>query len=185
MGRALLLIDIQNDYFPGGALEVPGSNGVSVQAVKLLGLYRKLGLPIVHIQHLSLRPNATYLVPETNGVQIHETVSPAEGETVFQKHFPNSFRETPLLDHLRRHHISQLTIAGMMTQMCIDTTTRAASDLGFQCALAQDACAARPLTFQGVTVPSDMVHAAFLASLNGMFANVISSDDICASLKNV
>ncbi|HET9576720.1 MAG TPA: isochorismatase family protein [Usitatibacter sp.] len=91
---------------------------------------------------------------------------------------PNSFRETELLAHLRGNDISRLVIAGMMTHMCIDTTTRAAADLGFACLLAQDACATRALTFNGVQVPAQGVQAAYLAGLNGAFAKVQAADEL-------
>lgn len=182
MTQALLLIDIQNDYFPGGAMELVGSPPAGVQAGKLLRAFRQRSLPIIHIQHVSTRQGATFFLPNTVGAQIHECVAPKVGETVFQKNFPNSFRETPLLEHLRKHEVTRLVIAGMMTQMCIDTTTRAATDLGFQCLLAHDACATKALSFGGATVSAENVQTAFLAALNGLFARVLSVEEICTNL---
>lgn len=182
MTQALLLIDIQNDYFPGGTMELVGSPQSGTQARKLLDAFRQKSLPVIHIQHLSTRPGATFFLPDTAGVRIHETVAPVPGEAVFQKNFPNSFRETPLLDHLRKLEVTGLVIAGMMTQMCIDTSTRAAADLGFQCVLAHDACATKDLSFGGATVSAANVQTAFLAALNGLFARVLSVEEICASL---
>jgi nicotinamidase-related amidase len=178
MTQALLLIDIQNDYFPGGAMELVGSSAAAVQAGKLLQAFRQKALPVIHIQHIAAKPGATFFLPNTAGVQIHESIAPASGEALFQKHYPNSFRETLLLAHLREHQISQLVIAGMMTHMCIDTTTRTAADLGFQCVLAHDACATRALSFNGATVSAESVQTAFLAALNGLFANVLSVEEI-------
>jgi nicotinamidase-related amidase len=182
MTQALLLIDIQNDYFPGGAMELAGSPQAGIQAGKLLDAFRRKSLPVIHVQHISTRPGATFFLPDTPGAQIHESVAPLAGETVFQKHFPNSFRETPLLAHLQALGATQLVIAGMMTQMCIDTSTRAAADLGFQCVLAHDACATKALSFDGDTVSAANVQTAFLAALNGLFARVLPVDEICASL---
>jgi nicotinamidase-related amidase len=182
MNQALLLIDIQNDYFPDGAMELAGSPKAGVQAARLLQVYRQKSLPVIHVQHISARKGATFFLPNTKGVQIHESVRPVEGETVFQKNYPNSFRETRLLEHLREHRVSQLVIAGMMTHMCIDTTTRAAADLGFQCVLAHDACATRALSFGGATVPAESVQTAFLAALGGLFAKVLSVEEVCATL---
>jgi len=169
---ALLLIDIQNDYFPGGAMELVGANEAGEQARGLLAAFRAKALPVVHIQHVSIRPGATFFLPGTKGMEIHESVSPLAGEVIFQKNFPNAFRQTPLVEHLRGAGITNLVIAGMMTHMCVDTSTRAAADLGFACALAQDACATRALTFNGVQVAAGSVQAAYLAALNGAFAKV-------------
>ncbi len=182
MTQALLLVDIQNDYFPGGAMELLGSPEAGRQAGALLEAFRRAGRPIVHIQHLAARPGATFFLPGTTGAEIHPGVAPLPDEPVFQKHFPNSFRETPLQSHLQGLGATQLVIAGMMTHMCIDTTVRAAFDLGFQCWLAQDACATRDLTRSGTRVPASQVQAAFLAALDGTFAQVLSAQELCAGL---
>lgn len=182
MRHALLIVDIQNDYFPGGRMALVGSPEAGAQAARLVAAFRAEGLPVVQVRHVSTRPGATFFLPGTVGAEIHACVAPAAGEAVFTKHFPNSFRDTPLLDHLRANDIGRLTIAGMMTHMCIDTTVRAAFDLGFQCTLAHDACATRDLAFGGATIPAAQVHAAYLAGINGLFAKVLPSDEICAGL---
>ena len=184
MNTALLVIDIQNDYFPGGKMELEGSPEASLQAAKLLDAFRAKGLPLVHIQHLSSRPGASFFLPDTEGVNIHATVAPRAGETVIQKHFPNSFRGTTLLEHLRGLGADHLVIAGMMTHMCVDATTRAAFDLGFSCSLAHDACATRALAFGEQRVPAAQVHAAFLAALNGLYAKVQSAAALAAETAN-
>ena len=181
MSQALIIVDIQNDYFPGGKMELVGSNEAAGEASRLLRAFRERGAPIFHIQHISTRPGATFFLPDTEGVKIHESVAPLASERVITKHFPNSFRGTQLLELLRAANIQQLAIAGMMTHMCIDATTRAAADLGFECRLAQDACATRDLTFGGAKVAARDVHTAFLASLNGAFAKVLPAKDIAST----
>ncbi|KAF0187524.1 MAG: Isochorismatase [Desulfobulbaceae bacterium] len=182
MTIALLIVDIQNDYFPGGAMEVTGAEVAATQAATLLAAFRQHPYPIVHIQHVAARAGATFFLPNSAGARIHESVRPNAEETTFQKHFPNSFRETPLLEHLHGRGVTELVIAGMMTHMCIDTTTRAAFDLGFKCSLAHDACATRALSFNGVHVAAESVQTAFLAALNGLFAKVLSTRELCADL---
>jgi len=163
-------------------MELVGSVEAGLQAGRLLQTFRQKARPVIHIQHVSTRQGATFFLPDTTGVRIHDCVAPVGGETVFQKHYPNSFRDTPLLEHLRQHQITQLVIAGMMTQMCVDSTTRAAADLGFQCLLAHDACATRSLSFRNATVAAADVQTAFLAALNGLFAKVLSVEEVCATL---
>ena len=172
MTTALVLIDIQNDYFPGGAMELAGSPEAAARAAELLARFRRQGWPVVHIQHLAVRPGATFFRPGTPGAGIHPAVAPLPGETLFQKHYPNAFRETPLLEHLRALGATRLLLAGMMTHMCVDTSTRAAADLGFTCHLAADACATRDLTYAPTTVPAAQVQAAYLAAIDGTFAQV-------------
>jgi nicotinamidase-related amidase len=182
MKQALLLIDIQNDYFPGGTMELDGSLEAGAQAGKLLRAFREKALPVIHLQHLSTRPGAAFFLPHTSGVEIHSSVAPSADEIVIPKNFPNSFRGTPLLDHLRERDVGQLVIGGMMTHMCIDSTIRAAADLGFECFLARDACATKTLSFGGETIPAASVQTAFLASLHGLFAKVQSVDELCSNL---
>ena len=184
MKPALILIDVQNDYFPGGKMELEGSPEASLQAAKLLEAFRGKGLPLVHIQHLSNRPGASFFLPDTEGALIHANVAPRPGETLIQKNFPNSFRGTKLLEHLRGLGADHLVIAGMMTHMCVDATTRAAFDLGFSCSLAHDACATRALAFGEQRVPAAQVHAAFLAALNGLYAKVQSAAALAAEAAN-
>jgi nicotinamidase-related amidase len=182
MTQALIIVDIQNDYFPGGKMELVGSNEAAGEAARLLSAFRRRGAPIFHIQHISTRPGATFFLPDTQGVKIHASVAPLAAETIITKHFPNSFRETRLLEALREAKIERLAIAGMMTHMCIDATTRAAADLGFECQLAHDACATRDLSFGGSKVAARDVHTAFLASLNGAFAKVLPASEIAGAV---
>ena len=184
MKPALIIIDIQNDYFPGGKMELAGSVEASLQAAKLLAAFRAKDLPLVHIQHISNRPGASFFLPDTAGVNFHANVAPRAGETVLQKNFPNSFRGTKLLEHLRGLGTDHLVIAGMMTHMCVDATTRAAFDLGFSCRLAHDACATRALTFGDERVPAAQVHAAFVAALAGLYAKVESAAAVAAAIAN-
>ena len=170
---ALLIIDIQNDYFPGGAMELEGADAAGAAAGKVLQKFRSEKLPIFHVRHLSVRPGATFFLPGTKGADIHESVLPLAGETVVEKHFPNSFRNTGLEERLKEKGIANLVVAGMMTHMCVDATVRHAADLGYKVTLLGDACATRAQAYAGEQVPARQVHAAFLAALNGFYAKVI------------
>lgn len=182
MTQALVIVDIQNDYFPGGAMALEGSPEAAANAAKLLAAFRAKGLPVVHVQHLSNRPGATFFLPDTQGAEINEAVAPKAGEKLVVKHTPSSFRGTDLQEHLKSVGADQLVIAGMMTHMCIDSTVRAAFDLGFACTLAHDACATRALVLNGKTIPAAQVHESFLAGINGLFAKLATSDEIVAGL---
>jgi nicotinamidase-related amidase len=175
---ALVIVDIQNDYFPGGAMELEGADAAGAHAGKALAQFRAKGLPVIHVRHLSVRPGATFFLPHTRGAEIHEAVRPQGGETVVEKNFPNSFRNTPLQAELERRGIKNLVLAGMMTHMCVDATVRHAADLGYKVTLIGDACATRAQSYGGETVPARQVHAAFLAALNGFYAKVVNTHDL-------
>jgi nicotinamidase-related amidase len=174
---ALLIIDIQNDYFPGGAMELEGAQAAGEQAGAAIQRFRSRALPVIHVRHLSVRPGSTFFVPGTPGAEIHPLVRPQPGEAVIEKNFPNSFRATGLAQLLEKQGIQNLAVAGMMTHMCVDATVRHAADLGYKITLLGDACATRAQSFGGETVPARQVHAAFLAALNGFYAKVIPSHD--------
>lgn len=176
MTTALLIVDLQNDYFPGGAMPLVGSDAAVAQAVKLLDRFRDEGLPVVHVRHLSVRPGSTFFLPGTPGAEIHPLLHPSPGEPVIEKHFPNSFRDTSLQQVLEDLGIKSLVICGAMSHMCIDTTVRAAFDLGYQCSVAADACATRDLEHAGHKVAAVDVHAAFMAALALPFARVDTTE---------
>lgn len=161
-------------------MELVRSPEAGRKAEELLAGFRARQLPVVHIQHLSTRPEATFFLPGTPGAEIHPCVAPDAGEPVFRKHFPNSFRETGLLSFLQEHKITDLVVAGMMTHMCVDTTVRAAFDLGFACTLAHDACATRNLGFGGRTVAAEEVQTAYVAALGALFARAMTVEEILA-----
>lgn len=175
MNQALVIIDIQNDYFTGGKMELNNMENASINAQHVLHLFRSYSLPVFHIQHLSIRPGATFFIPNTIGVEIHKSVAPKKNEPVIRKHFPNSFRNTVLLDQLRLQNIDELTFCGAMSHMCVDTTVRAAFDLGFRCNVISDACATKDIDFEGITIEASQVHAAFMSALSSPFAQIIDT----------
>ena len=181
MKTSLLLIDIQNDYFDGGTMTLVNADKASENAKLILEKFRKLGLPVIHIRHIATKPDATFFLPDTYGSEIHKNVLPIENEKVIIKHYPNSFRETGLLESLKETEITGLVICGMMTHMCVDATARAAADLGFKVIIAADACATRDLKYGDTTIPADHVHKAFLAALKS-YGDVMKSDEVIALL---
>lgn len=179
---ALLVIDIQNDYFPGGKMELERAAAAAARARQALDRFRKLGRPVFHVQHLSARPSATFFIPGTEGAEIHPLVTPVENETVVQKTFPNSFRGTDLQARLAKGGIKNLAVAGMMTHMCVDASVRQAFDLGFGCTVLSDACATRAQNFEGHEIAAAQVHGAFLAALRGVYAQVMPTEDFLKTI---
>lgn len=176
MKQALIIVDVQNDYFTGGKMELWEMEQACLNVQHLLQHFRTGQMPVIFIQHLAVKPNASFFIPETFGCEIHESIQPNAKETIIVKHYPNSFRETNLHELLQSHKIHDLVICGAMSHMCIDTTTRAAFDLGYNCTLISDACATRDLAFDYEEVKANQVQAAFMAALNGTFATVITTD---------
>jgi nicotinamidase-related amidase len=182
MSVALVVVDLQRDYFPGGGMELVGMEKAAGNARLILSAFRDKGLTVVHVQHISSRPNATFFLPGTKGAEIHETVAPVQGEEVVTKNYPNSFRDTNLLDILKAKGIRSLVICGAMSHMCIDATTRAAFDYGFRCVVAEDACATRDLVFKDREIRASDVHASFMAALSVPYALILTAEEVLAKI---
>jgi nicotinamidase-related amidase len=178
MTRALVLVDIQRDYFPGGAFPLVEPEAAVTAARSVLDTFRASGELVVHVFHVSTDPNASFFRPGTAGLEFHPLVGPAEGEVVLEKHRPNSFIDTGLSSVLDEADATELVIVGMMSSMCIDSTTRAAHELGYTCTVVADACSAPDLRHGETVVPGAAVHAAFMAALDGSFATVTDSASI-------
>ena len=179
---ALLLIDLQCDYFQGGLFPLKGMESAAKQAARLLAAFRQKGLPLVHVRHENPKAGAPFFLPGSSGAVIHSLLAPQPGEPVVTKNFPNAFRETNLKKILDDMGIDSLVIVGAMSNMCIDAVTRAASDLGYGCAVAHDACAAADLALGEVAVPAPQVHAAFMAALGLAYARVAACEDLLKEL---
>jgi nicotinamidase-related amidase len=178
--RALVLIDIQNDYFPGGKWPLIGIESAADNAAKLLAAARKAGDLVVHVRHEFPTAEAPFFTPGSKGAEIHPKVRSLDGEPVVLKHYVNSFRETDLKDILDRRRIEEVVICGAMSHMCVDAGARAASDLGFKCVVIHDACATRDQAFEGKVVSAAEVHAAFMAALQFGYAKLVTTEEYLA-----
>lgn len=182
--KALLLIDIQNDYFENGRNPLVDSSAAASKATSLIRYFRMNHLPVIHVRHISCKPDATFFLQGTIGAEIYHGLAPMENEPVIIKHFPNSFYRTELHELLQTMEVQELVICGMMTHMCIDATTRAAKDLGYHCIVAHDACATKDMEFNGIKVEASKVQAAFLAALSPYYATIYSTDTLIKQTAN-
>ncbi|CAI8910958.1 cysteine hydrolase family protein [Pseudomonas serboccidentalis] len=175
--QALIVVDIQNDYFPQGKWPLVGAEAAADNAARLIAAFRETGDPVVHIRHEFASADAPFFTPGSDGAKLHSKVLNRPDEPVVLKHFVNSFRETNLQSILVEQGIKDLVIVGSMSHMCIDGITRAAADLGYGVTVIHDACASRDLEFNGLTVPAAQVHAAFMSALGFAYASVVSADE--------
>ncbi len=162
---ALVIVDIQEFYFPGGALPLVGPEEAAANASRLLAQFRARGLPVVHVGH-----NAS------SGKAFHADVMPIQGEKIIYKDEVNAFKGTDLEAYLRARGVTRLVICGMQTHMCAEAIVRAAADRGFEVVMIGDACATRDLTYGGRTVAAADVHAATLATVDRYYGKVMTTD---------
>lgn len=183
MKSALILIDIQNDYFPGGSNELYQAEEAGARAQKVLDFYRRNKMPVFFIQHINDYPAASFFRQDSKGVRIHPCVAPCEDEYIIIKHAPSSFYKTVLLEELKKQDITHLVIIGMMSHMCVDTTVRAARDLDFTVTVLEDACTTCDMHWNNTVIPAKTVHDAFMGSLNQYFAEVLGTDQYLSGIK--
>jgi nicotinamidase-related amidase len=162
---ALLIIDVQDFYFPGGKVQLENPEMAGMNAGLLLDQFRKHGYPVYHIRH-QFEP----------GGAIHAYVAPLPGEPVITKQQVNAFLETDLLSMLRADSVEQLVICGMQTHMCVEAAVRAGHDFGFSCILVEDACATRALQYQEIIIPSRYVHYSTVKTLEGTYATIVTTE---------
>ncbi|MNH55761.1 Streptothricin hydrolase [compost metagenome] len=177
--RALIVVDLQQEYQSQGKLPLAGINEAVANARRLLDAARARDELIIHIRHETPGGSGDVpFAPGTFAVEIIGEVAPMESETVLTKHYPNSFRDTELKAHLDRAEVTEVVIVGAMSNMCIDATARAAFDFGYEVTVVHDACAAMGLSFDGRDVPAEQVHAAFMAALAFAYGRVIPTSDL-------
>lgn len=176
MKQGLIIVDVQQEYFSGGKLELYEPEKALEQVQKVLRLFREKGWPVFFIRHVSIPGKASIFIPGTMGIELHPQLIPRREEIILDKHFPNSFMGTGLCERLTALNVERLVACGMMTHMCIDTTVRAAKDVGFPVTLLEDACTGRALQWDDALLPYPTVHAVMMASLNGTFATVKKTD---------
>lgn len=165
---ALLIIDIQDFYFPGGKMELVNPQAAANNAAILLTYFRDKGMPVIFIKHES-------------DVQsdIQSTVKPKEGEKIFTKKEISSFNGTGLDEYLKSIGVKNLIICGMQTHMCVEGAVRAGYDLGYKITLVHDACATRDLKWENDVIPAKMVHLSTLVTLKN-YAKIVCTADYIA-----
>ncbi|MBD3656925.1 MULTISPECIES: cysteine hydrolase family protein [Marinobacter] len=175
--RAVIVVDVQNEYFASGKLPLVNIEKAAANAARVIAKARQNKDLLVHVHHESLDPNAPFFTQGTDGVQIHESVAPRGDEPVILKNYPNSFLNTNLKELLETNGIEEVVVIGAMSHMCIEATSRAASDFGYKVTVLEDACATMDLEFNGVTVPAAQVHATAMAALGFAYAGIQSTGD--------
>ena len=177
--RAIIVVDLQNDYLTTGKFPLMGIDSALENAARVVDAARRSGDLIINVRHES-PAGAPFFVSGTEGAEIIAKMAPRDGEAIVAKRYPNSFRETGLADLLSSAGVEEVTVVGAMSHMCIDATARAASDLGYKTTVVEDACATRDLEFQGEVVPAAKVHAAYMSALAFGYGQVVSTSDYLA-----
>ncbi len=166
----VIVIDAQREYVDG-ALPLAGIDGALVQGRRLLARARASGTPVIHVVH---RGGGKLFNPDSPYFAIAEPMRPEKEETVIEKRLPNAFAGTSLLEMLKKTGRKKLIVVGFMTHMCLESTVRAALDLGYVTTVVASVTATRDLPDgQGGVVPARRVQEVALAALADRFATVV------------
>ncbi len=176
---ALVLIDLQMDYFKGDRLYIPGGAAVVDTALKLRAWAHQHGITVIHVQQLS-SSRAPIFAEGSSGSAIHPSLTPQSNEVLVTKRLPCSFKDTILQHELDERGINTLVIAGLMTHMCVDSTTREAVHLGYRCIVVSDGCASRdlPSAVDHSVISHIDIHRATLAALADRFADIMTASEV-------
>lgn len=179
----LLLIDVQKG-FRNPKWGVRNNLAAEKNLSLLLNEWRQKQLPIIHVQHLSTGKESP-LRPGQDGCEFMEEVQPLSHEKVVQKNVNSAFIGTDLENYLRDHDFNTLVIGGLTTNHCVSTTTRMASNLGFNPYVLSDGTAAFDVTsYDGTHFSAEQIHQVALANLHQEFAEITSTERVLTVVRS-
>lgn len=174
MGRALLVIDVQNEYFTG-ALPITHPSGHLEQILKVMDAAASGQVPTVVVQHHFPQPDQPFFQKGSHGWELHPEVAARPRDLLLEKTLPGSFTNTSLDAWLRERGVNTVTIAGYMTHMCCDTTAREAVHRGFNVEFLSDATGTLPLSNAAGEVTAEELHRAILCAQQMLLSEVLPS----------
>jgi nicotinamidase-related amidase len=176
MKQALLIIDVQNEYFTG-KLPVSYPQGSFENILKAIDWAHASHVPVAVIQHTSLAPESPTFRQGTPGWELHGEIKRRHADIVLEKHMPGSFTGTGLDDWLKKNDVTKVTIAGYMTQMCCDTTARQAFHRGYAVYFLSDATGTLQVTNAAGSITDADLHRATLVTQQMRFSRVMKTDE--------
>lgn len=181
MKRALVVIDVQNEYFTG-KMPVTYPAGSLDKILQAMDAAHREGIPVVVVRHTAKGDRGVFKAGSEQW-QLHKKVAARPHDWLIDKSVPSSFAGTDLEKRLRENQIDTLTIAGYMTQMCCDSTARDGFHRGFAVEFLSDATGTLTLANAGGTIADHELHTATLVTQASMFSKVMSTSDWIKSVE--
>jgi nicotinamidase-related amidase len=172
--RALLVIDVQNEYF-SGKLPVSYPPGSLDNVLKAMDAATANRIPVVVIQHAAKSDSSPVFRKNSEEWRLHPDVEKRHRDALIEKNWPDSFTETNLEAWLKSNGIDTLTVCGYMTQMCCDTTARRAFHLGYAVEFLSDATGTLAFKNEAGAVTDEELHRAILVT-QVRFSKVMKTD---------
>ncbi|HEY9640082.1 MAG TPA: cysteine hydrolase family protein [Coleofasciculaceae cyanobacterium] len=181
MSRALLVIDVQNEYFTG-QLPVTYPPGSLENILKAMDIASQQNIPIIIVQHTEPEENPAIFKKSSREWELHPEIAKHPYNLLIEKTLPGSFTGTELEAWLREQGIDTVVISGYMTQMCCDTTARQAAHLGFSVEFLSDSTGTLAFENEAGSATAEELHRATLVSQGSFFGKVLSTTDWMNSL---
>lgn len=182
MKRALLVIDVQNEYFTG-KLPISYPQGSLERITQAMDAAQQAEIPIVVIQHSAPQSDSATFRRTSREWELHPEIVQRSSAVVIEKALPGAFTDTPLETWLREHDITTVVISGYMTQMCCDTTARQAMHLGFDVEFLADATGTLAFANSAGQISAEELHRAILVTQQLRFSNVLSTEAWIAKIR--
>lgn len=178
MKRALLIVDVQNEYF-SGLLPITHPQGHLNNILRVMDVAKTNGIPIIVIQHTFPQPEMPFFKKGTQEWDLHPEIQSRPHDFMIEKNLPGSFTGTDLESWLRNEKVDKIVIAGYMTHMCCDTTARQAVHRGFTVEFLSDATGTLPLKNEAGEVSAEELHRSILCAQQMLISEVISTEAWC------
>ncbi len=177
---AVIVIDIQNEYFPGGKMPIPDGMKALQNSKRIVEFAHKNGMPVFFVRHLGAADGPLF-AKDSRFAEFHKDLQPGKNDRVISKTTPSSFVGTDLQQQLDALGIKQLIVTGLMTHMCISSTARDAVPLGYSVIIPEDATATRDLaTWDNKVVDHKILQQSALAAVADVFAEIKTTDAVLA-----
>jgi nicotinamidase-related amidase len=178
MKRALIVIDVQNEYF-SGLLPITHPQGHLNNILRVMDAATAHEIPLVVVQHTFPKPDKPFFQRGTPEWELHPEVKARPHNLFIEKNLPGSFTGTELESWLRQQNIDTVVISGYMTHMCCDTTARQAVHRGFSVEFLSDATGTLPLKNTAGEVNAEELQRSILCAQQMLLSEVVSTDDWC------
>jgi nicotinamidase-related amidase len=176
--RALIVIDVQNEYFDGALPISDPPQATSIANIgRAMDAASAAGVPVIVVRHGDGETGAETFVPGSRSWQLHPEVERRAHDRLIEKTLPGSFTGTELGDVLDEAGVDTVSITGYMTHMCVDTTARQAAHRGLSVEILNDATGTLPLENSGGSATGEELHRATLVAQGQFFADVLSTDE--------
>jgi len=176
--RALIVIDVQNEYFDGALpISDPPPEESLANIARAMDAATAAGIPVIVVQHGDDDPESPIFRKDSPAWELRPEIGERSRDHLVEKTLPGSFTGTPLESILQSAGVETVAITGYMTHMCVDTTSRQAAHRGYAVEILSDATGTLSLENSGGAASGAELHRATLVAQGQFFADVLTTEE--------